>query len=146
MIRFPLFGAGPEAESNDSTPAGGPEASASSNASGRQAAHPLDALTGGVFSAATSGDRAARVRAWLATDPDVASMQEVFKELSARDKGAAKALREKLDEIKRSKGQELLAAEWGAKAEQLLQTGKLNIADAMACSMMPPGRVWIPST
>ena len=132
MIRFPLFGAGPEAESNDSTPAGGPEASASSNASGRQAAHPLDALTGGVFSAATSGDRAARVRAWLATDPDVASMQEVFKELSARDKGAAKALREKLDEIKRSKGQELLAAEWGAKAEQLLQTGKLNIADAMA--------------
>ena len=92
----------------------------------------MDALTGGVFSAATSGERAARVRAWLASEPDLASMQEVFKELSARDKGAAKALREKLDEIKRSKGQELLAAEWGAKAEQLLQTGKLNIADAMA--------------
>lgn len=132
MIRFPLFGAGPEAEPNDSTPAGGQEAPASASSSGRQAAHPLDALTGGVFSAATSGDRAARVRAWLATEPDLASMQEVFKELSARDKGAAKALREKLDEIKRSKGQELLAEEWGGKAEQLLQTGKLNIADAMA--------------
>jgi hypothetical protein len=57
-------------------------------------AHPLDALTGGVFSAATSGERAQRVRDWLATEPAPEQMQEVFKELSAKDKGAAKALRE----------------------------------------------------
>ncbi len=129
MIRIPLFGSSAQAESNDSTPAGGPDAA---SAASKQEAHPLDAMTGGIFSAATSGERAARVRAWLATDPDLASMQEVFKELSARDKGAAKALREKLDEIRRSKGQELLAAEWATRAEQLLQGSKINIADAMA--------------
>jgi len=58
----------------------------------------LDALTGGAFSAPTSGERSARLREWLATDPSVESMQEVFREMSTRDKGAAKALREKLDE------------------------------------------------
>ncbi len=95
-------------------------------------AHPLDALTGGVFSAATSGERAQRVREWLATEPAPEQMQEVFKELSAKDKGAAKALREKLDELRRAKGQEALAAEWQAKAEALLGAPRLNIADAMA--------------
>ncbi len=59
-------------------------------------------------------------------------MQEVFKELSARDKGAAKLLREKLDEIKRSKGQEAIAQEWAAKAQAMLDASKLNIADALA--------------
>lgn len=39
-------------------------------------------------------------------------MQAVFKELSAKDKGAAKLLREKLDEIKRSRAQESIAQEW----------------------------------
>ena len=92
----------------------------------------LDALTGGAFSAPTSGERAARVRDWLAGNPTPEQMQDVFKELSARDKGAAKPLREKLDEIRRSKGQELLAAEWAEKAQALLGGGKLNIADAMA--------------
>ena len=92
----------------------------------------LDALTGGAFSAPTSGERAARVRDWLAGNPTPEQMQDVFKELSARDKGAAKPLREKLDEIRRSKGQELLAAEWAEKAQALLGSGKLNIADAMA--------------
>lgn len=95
-------------------------------------AHPLDALTGGAFSAATSGERAARVRAWLATEPTPEQMQEVYKELSAKDKGAAKALREKLDELKRARGQEALAAEWAAKAEALLQAARLNVADALA--------------
>ncbi len=95
-------------------------------------AHPLDALTGGVFSAATSGERAQRVREWLATEPAPEQMQEVFKELSAKDKGAARALREKLDELRRAKGQEALAAEWRAKAEALLAVPRLNIADAMA--------------
>lgn len=92
----------------------------------------LDALTGGAFSAPTSGERAARVREWLAGNPGVEQMQEVFRELSGRDKGAAKLLREKLDEIKRSKGQEAISAEWAQKAESLLTLGKLNIADAMA--------------
>lgn len=59
-------------------------------------------------------------------------MQEVFKELSARDKGAAKLLREKLDEIKRVKGQETIALEWATKAQALLGASKLNIADALA--------------
>jgi hypothetical protein len=92
----------------------------------------LDELTGGAFSAPTSGERAARVRAWLAGEPSHELIAEVFKELSLRDKGAAKALREKLDEQRRAKGQEALGAEWAAKAETLLATAKLNIADALA--------------
>jgi ATP-dependent RNA helicase SUPV3L1/SUV3 len=92
----------------------------------------LDALTGGAFTAPTSGERAARVRDWIASNPGTEQMQEVFKELSTRDKGAARLLREKLDEQKRAKGQEVIAAEWGQKAELLLAQAKLNIADAMA--------------
>ena len=92
----------------------------------------LDALTGGAFSAPTSGERAARVREWLAAEPSAEQMQEVFRELSARDKGAARLLREKLDEIKRAKGQEAIAAEWAEKARGLLTQPRLNIADAMA--------------
>ena len=94
--------------------------------------HPLDALTGGVFSAATSGERAQRVRDWLATEPTPEQMQEVFKELSSKDKGAAKALREKIDELRRAKGQDAVAAEWQAKAQALLDAARLNIADALA--------------
>jgi ATP-dependent RNA helicase SUPV3L1/SUV3 len=97
-----------------------------------QAAHPLDGLTGGAFSAPTSGERAAKVREWLASNPTQEHMQEVFKELSARDKGAAKPLREKLDELKRSATQEHIAADWAVKAQALLDTAKLNIADALA--------------
>ena len=92
----------------------------------------LDTLTGGAFSAPTSGERAARVRDWLSGNPSVEQMQEVFRELSGRDKGAAKLLREKLDEIKRSRGQEAIAADWAEKARGLLAQPKLNIADAMA--------------
>ena len=92
----------------------------------------LDELTGGAFTAPTSGERAARVREWLARVPGPEQLQEVFKELSGRDKGAAKLVREKLDEIKRAKGQETIAAEWATKAQTLLDTPKLNIADALA--------------
>jgi len=95
-------------------------------------AHPLDALTGGAFSAATSGERAQRVRDWLTTQPSPEQMQEVFKELSAKDKGAAKALRERLDELRRAKSQEAVAAEWETKGQALLQSARLNIADALA--------------
>ena len=92
----------------------------------------LDRLTGGAFSAATSGERASKIREWLSTNPSTEQLQDVFRELSAKDKGAAKLLREKLDDIKRAKGQEVLAAEWAQKAQALLDLAKLNIADALA--------------
>jgi hypothetical protein len=59
-------------------------------------------------------------------------MADVFKELSIKDKGAARLVRERLDEAKRSKGQETLAVEWATRAQALLDLGKLNIADALA--------------
>jgi hypothetical protein len=95
-------------------------------------AHPLDQLTGGAFSAHTSSERTARIRDWLAGNPTADQMQAVFKELSGKDKGAAKLLREKLDEIKRSRGQESIAQEWAERGQTLLAVAKLNIADAMA--------------
>ena len=95
-------------------------------------AHPLDALTGGAFSAATSGERASRIREWLTTQPSPEKLQEVFKELSGRDKGAARAVRERLDELRRAKAQESMATEWAEKAQALLDASKLNIADALA--------------
>lgn len=113
----------PESAVNTPTP---PKASASG------AAHPLDALTGGAFSAPTSGERAARLREWLATDPALELMNEVFKELSHRDRGAAKPLKEKLDEVKRQKSQEQIAVEWAQKAQALLDHSRLNLADALA--------------
>ncbi len=97
-----------------------------------QESHPLDALTGGAFSAATSSERAARIRDWLASQPAPEQLQDVFKELSGRDKGAARAVRERLDEIRRAKGQEVIAAEWAEKAQALLAAPKLNIDDALA--------------
>ena len=112
------------------TPA--PSVATSMNAKSAAEPHPLDLLTGGAFSAPTAGDRAAKIREWLTTNPSVEQMQEVFKELGSRDKGAVKPLREKLDEIKRAKGQEVIASEWADKAMALLALSKLNIADAMA--------------
>ncbi|WP_255033888.1 DUF349 domain-containing protein [Rhodoferax sp. TH121] len=92
----------------------------------------LDSLTGGAFSAATAGDRASRIREWLQGNPGADLLAEVFRELSVKDKGAAKLVRERLDEAKRAKGQELLAAEWATRAQALIDTAKLNIADALA--------------
>jgi len=92
----------------------------------------LDTLTGGVLTAPTSGERAARLREWLATEPSADLLQQVFKEISTRDKGAAKLLREKLDELRRAKGQDALGEEWAAKAQHLLDLPRLNLADAMA--------------
>ncbi|WP_448251839.1 DUF349 domain-containing protein [Ottowia oryzae] len=109
-----------------------PQPEAAAPAPKQAEAHPLDGLTGGVFSAATSGERAQRVRDWLASDPTPEQMQEVYKELSSKDKGAAKALREKLEELRRAKGQEAVAAEWEAKGQALLQAARLNIADSLA--------------
>jgi ATP-dependent RNA helicase SUPV3L1/SUV3 len=117
---------------NKSTPAAPAPKNAPMNAKSAPEPHPLDALTGGAFSAPTAGDRAAKVRDWMAKNPSTEQMQEVFKELSARDKGAVKPIREKLDELKKAKGQEAVGEEWAAKAQALLSLSKLNIADAMA--------------
>ncbi|MDM0072866.1 DUF349 domain-containing protein [Variovorax sp. J2P1-59] len=92
----------------------------------------LDTLTGGAFTAPTSGERAQRIREWLASNPAPERVQDVFKEMSGRDKGAARPLREKLDELRRAKDQEAIAVEWTHKAEALLAQPKLNIADALA--------------
>ena len=92
----------------------------------------LDAMTGGAFAAQTSGERAAKLREWLLTEPSQEDLQWVFKEISTRDKGAAKVLREKLDELKRAHGQDVLAAEWAQRAQAMLSAARLNIADAMA--------------
>ena len=124
MLRFPM-----SKSSKTDAPAVAPASKANAKS---QEAHPLDGLTGGAFSAATSGERASRIRQWLATEPSYEQMVEVYKDLANRDKGAAKPLKEKLDEVKRSKGQELVAAEWAEKAQGLLGAGKLNLADALA--------------
>ena len=92
----------------------------------------LDQLTGGAFTAATSGDRATRLRDWLASTPALEPLQEVYREMSTRDKGAAKVLKDRIDELKRGREQDALVAQWSAKAEQLLALSHLNIADAMA--------------
>jgi hypothetical protein len=92
----------------------------------------LDQMTGGIFGAMTSSERTARVRAWLETEPDTNSMQAVFKELSIRDKGACRPLRERLDDIKRVKNQDTLAEEWALSAQALLDLPRMNMADGMA--------------
>ena len=92
----------------------------------------LDQSTGGAFNAMTSGERSAKLREWLTTEPSIDLLAEVYREMSSRDKGAAKLLKEKLDELKRLQGQDALASDWAQKAEQLLQASRLNIGDAMA--------------
>ena len=89
-------------------------------------------MTAGIFNAATSGERSARLREWLASEPAEALLNDVYRELASRDKGVAKILKEKLDEIKRAHGQEALASDWGQKAEHMLMAPRLNIADALA--------------
>lgn len=126
MFRFPMS----KSSKAETTSAGAPAVKTSAAKSAE--AHPLDGLTGGAFSAPTSGERAARIRQWLATEPTPEQMTEVYKDLANRDKGAAKPLKEKLDEVKRSKGQEAAAAEWAEKAKLLLALPKLNLADALA--------------
>ena len=92
----------------------------------------LDALTSGAFTAATSGERSAKLREWLQTQPNVEQLQAVFTEMSHRDKGAAKIVRERLDELRRAQGQEALIQEWSLKGEALRDASRLNLADALA--------------
>lgn len=92
----------------------------------------LDQLTQGAFSAATSGDRSACLRQWLSTEPDMALVQEVFVQMSHKDKGAAKLLKERIDEHKRQGQQDVLVHDWAERAQALLAGARLNMADAMA--------------
>ena len=91
----------------------------------------LDALTGGAFTVSTSADRTARLRDWLANQPSLEQLQAVFDEMSHRDKGAAKVLRERMDELRRSKDQDALIIEWTAKGEALRDAPHINLGDAM---------------
>ena len=91
----------------------------------------LDTLTGGAFTVTTSGERSARLRDWLISGPSLSQLQAVFDEMSHRDKGAAKVLREKLDELRRSKDQEALILEWTAKGEALRDAPRIHLGDAM---------------
>jgi hypothetical protein len=88
-------------------------------------------LTGGAFTVSTSADRTARLRDWLAGHPTLEQVQAAFDEMSHRDKGAAKVLREKLDELRRSKDQDALVVEWAAKGEALRDAPHINLTDAM---------------
>jgi hypothetical protein len=91
----------------------------------------LDKLTGGAFTVSTSADRTARLRDWLAGQPTLEQVQAAFDEMSHRDKGAAKVLREKLDELRRSKDQDALIVEWASKGESLRDAPHINLSDAM---------------
>ncbi|CAN1545079.1 Protein of unknown function DUF349 [Burkholderiaceae bacterium] len=91
----------------------------------------LDVLTGGAFTASNSGDRTARLRDWLLGQPTLEQLQAVFNEMSSKDKGAAKVLREKLDELRRTKDQDALIVEWAIKGEALRDASRINLADAM---------------
>ena len=92
----------------------------------------LDTLTGGAFSAATSGERAARLRDWVQTQPDAATLQAVAHEMSVRDRGAAKVVRERLDELRRLKEQDALVQTWADKGVALRDAPRLVLGDALA--------------
>jgi len=91
----------------------------------------LDQLTGGAFTVSSATDRTARLRDWLAGQPSLEQLQAVFDEMSHRDKGAAKVLREKLDELRRSKDQDALIVEWTTKGEALRDAPHINLTDAL---------------
>jgi ATP-dependent RNA helicase SUPV3L1/SUV3 len=92
----------------------------------------LDALTGGAFTAATASERATRLNQWLASQPEHEQLQAVFTEMSHRDKGAAKLVREKLDEARKAKDQDALMQAWATTGEALRDADHINLADAMA--------------
>jgi hypothetical protein len=92
----------------------------------------LDQLTGGVFSSANAAERAVRTQAWLTQTPGEPDLQRVYRELATKDKGSARLVRERLDELKRQHQQTELAETWSIKAQQLLSAPRLNVADALA--------------
>lgn len=94
--------------------------------------HPLDAVTGGIFSASNTAKRLECVNQWLASNPEPALLQQVYKALSASDKGAAKPIRQRMNDIRQSNQQEEAGQDWAVKAEKILAATTFNIADGMA--------------
>ena len=92
----------------------------------------LDVLTGGAFSAHQANERVKLLNDWLAKQPSLAELQAAFDEMSHRDKGAAKLLRERLDELRKSQDQDALVQEWAAKGQALCDAAHVPVADAMA--------------
>ncbi len=92
----------------------------------------LDVLTAGAFTAATSGERITLLQTWLLTEPSLSALQDVFKEMSHRDKGAAKVLRDSIEEKRRNIQQETLTQNWAETGIALRDAPRINIADAMA--------------
>ncbi|PAT38655.1 DUF349 domain-containing protein [Vandammella animalimorsus] len=128
MALFPFF----SRNKNAPTPAA-PPAQAKAPASAPVAEpHPLDTVTGGIFSAENSAQRQERVAQWLQSQPDAALLQQVYKALSARDQGAAKPIRQRMNDIRQSQHQEEASQDWAAKAEKILGAGTFRIADGMA--------------
>jgi hypothetical protein len=72
------------------------------------------------------------LQTWLQTEPSLSALQDVFKEMSHRDKGAAKVLRDSIEEKRRNIEQEALAHSWAEKGMALRDAPRINIADAMA--------------
>ena len=92
----------------------------------------LDAITGGAFSATQANDRVTLLRDWLAQQPSLAQLQAVYDEMGHRDKGAAKLLRERLDDLRKSQDQDALVQEWAAKGQALCDAAHVAVADALA--------------
>jgi ribonuclease HI len=92
----------------------------------------LDALSGGAFSANQASERVNLLRDWLAKHPSLAELQAAYDEMSHRDKGAAKLLRERLDELRKSQDQDALVQEWAAKGQALCDAAHVPVADALA--------------
>lgn len=92
----------------------------------------VDPLFSRVTSANSSAERVAAVQVWLASSPSVDQLQAAFKEVQARDKGAAKPIKERLDEARRVEHQDTQNAIWAEKAQALLDQQRLKLADALA--------------
>lgn len=92
----------------------------------------LDVLTGGAFSANSSQERVDAIQQWLATNPAIDAMQEVHKELSNKDSGVAKLVKDKLDVLKELEQLQAAQAEWVQKADDMLGASKMSMADGLA--------------
>ncbi|MDO4724364.1 MAG: DUF349 domain-containing protein, partial [Comamonadaceae bacterium] len=128
MALFPFF----SRNKNAPAPAGQPAQATAPAAAPTAEPHPLDAATGGIFSAENSAQRQERVAQWLQSQPDSALLQQVYKALSARDQGAAKPIRQRMNDIRQSQHQEEASQDWAAKAEKILGASTFRIADGMA--------------
>ena len=100
--------------------------------SAASATQELNALTGGAFAATQSQERTSLLKAWLLTQPSLADLNRVHREMSARDKGAAKVLKEAIDLLKREHHQEELVLEWTLKAQSALSQHPFVMGDALA--------------